>query len=359
MFSYFLLNVPLHSKVLSLLLKAATGLTLVYFLMGFWIADGSISISLLSVLIIGNTLILATGIWLWSRGVSLAKSYTVAWSALLFSICLLSLDHTGFIGVPESIVLLSSVIQTSLLTLTLVFSYQQKRQDILHTQISSLEDQKRMLQSQTEILDVTENDTHDLEYKVQERTLELEIALRELSEKNRELEEKNTLDALTGIRNRNYFDKKYLAELRRSRREQTHLSIVMLDIDHFKNVNDQHGHLVGDECIKSVANIIQQSLKRPSDDVCRYGGEEFALILPSTELAGALSLVEQIRQDIAETLITSEDTEIQVTISAGVATAVAELSQPEETILALADKQLYKAKNAGRNKVCGSELVTP
>ena len=93
-------------------------------------------------------------------------------------------------------------------------------------------------QAQDEMLKVKEEAQDELEYKVQERTLELEIALRELSETNRELEKKNTTDALTDIRNRHYFDKKYLAEVRRSRREQTELTVAMIDVDHFKSIND-------------------------------------------------------------------------------------------------------------------------
>jgi len=134
------------------------------------------------------------------------------------------------------------------------------------------------------------------------------------------------------------------------------LSVVMMDIDHFKNVNDQYGHLVGDECIKSVAHTLSKALKRPSDDVCRYGGEEFALILPSTDLEGALVLVEQLRAEIEKTTVQADDVSINITISAGVGTAIADLNQPEVNILALADKQLYAAKNAGRNNVQGSYL---
>jgi diguanylate cyclase (GGDEF)-like protein len=144
--------------------------------------------------------------------------------------------------------------------------------------------------------------------------------------------------------------------VRRSRREQTQLSIVMMDIDHFKNVNDKYGHLVGDECIKCVANTLNKALKRPSDDVCRYGGDEFALILPSTDLEGALVLVEQLRDKIEKASIQDSNVSINITISAGIGTAIADLNQPEDNILALADKQLYAAKRAGRNNVQGSHL---
>ena len=186
---------------------------------------------------------------------------------------------------------------------------------------------------------------------MQERTLELEITLRELSESNRELEERNTLDALTGIRNRRYFDKKYIAEIRRSRREQTLLSVAMLDIDNFKNINDKFGHLVGDECIRAVANQIRQHLRRPADDVCRYGGEEFALLLPSTDEEGALSLLEAIRADIEAMAIQTPAGPVSLTVSAGIATAVVQVEMGDHQLLDAADQALYRAKAGGRNQV--------
>lgn len=356
LFSYFLLNIKSRSKALRLLIKLASAIILVNLITGFYLTKTAINFNVLSVLIIGCVVNLTTGLNLWSKGVTIAKNYTLAWSALLFSICLFSIENFNPMGIPNSILLLGAVVKTGVITLTLMFSYHQEKQNLLLTEIKTLENQNLELQIQTERKSIQEDSTEDLEYKVQERTLELEIALRELSETNRELEKKNTLDALTGIRNRSYFDKKYQAEIRRSRREQTQLSIVMLDIDHFKNVNDQYGHLVGDECIKEVASTINNALKRPSDHVCRYGGEEFALILPSTDLTGAISLVEQIRLKIADTIITVNDSKVSMTVSAGVATAIAELSQAEDTLLALADKQLYKAKNTGRNKVIGFDL---
>ncbi|MCF2949221.1 diguanylate cyclase [Paraglaciecola aquimarina] len=354
LFSYFLLNVARYSQLLSLLFKLMAILVLINFVASFFLADGTISLALLSTLILTKLLLVFTGGWLWKKRVPLAKNYTISWLILSVGICLICLPHIANLHISETILLLALVIKSSLLTMMLILHYHQEKQSILREKVDTLEQLNQSYQAQTAQQNEEQTSTHDLEYKVQERTLELEIALRELSEKNQELEQRNTLDALTGIRNRSYFDKKYQAETRRSRREQTKLSIVMLDIDHFKNVNDQHGHLVGDECIKTVAQTIQNALKRPSDDVCRYGGEEFALILPNTELAGAMNLVEQIRLDIANTPINIDDLNVKITVSAGIATAIAE--QDEDSILALADKQLYKAKNSGRNKVLGSEL---
>ena len=141
-------------------------------------------------------------------------------------------------------------------------------------------------------------------------------------------------------------------------REHTELSVVMVDIDHFKKVNDEYGHLVGDECIKFVANTLQHALKRPSDDVCRYGGEEFALILPSTDLEGAQTLVERVRQLIQDQAVISHDLSINLSISAGIATAIVEPQQAEEALLGFADQQLYLAKNAGRNRVQAAQFIT-
>ncbi len=190
-----------------------------------------------------------------------------------------------------------------------------------------------------------------LEDSIQSRTLELQVALTELAEKNRALEQQNTLDALSGVRNRAYFDKKIQAEMKRSRREQRPLALVMLDIDHFKQINDQHGHLAGDAVIRGVAQRIQSLLKRSSDHVCRYGGEEFALILPNTDAEGVVALAEQIRQSIAETPFDTEIGALSVQISAGCYAAVAESAMVSSHYIQAADAALYRAKHAGRNQV--------
>lgn len=190
-----------------------------------------------------------------------------------------------------------------------------------------------------------------LEDSIQARTLELQVALGELAEKNRALEEQNTLDALSGVRNRAYFDKKILAELKRSRREQRPLALVMLDIDHFKQINDTHGHLAGDAVIRGVAQRIAQQLKRSSDHICRYGGEEFALILPNTDAEGVVSFAEHIRHCIAAEPFDTEIGALPVQISAGCYAAVADSAMVSTDFIQAADRALYQAKAAGRNQI--------
>lgn len=196
----------------------------------------------------------------------------------------------------------------------------------------------------------------ELEEKIQQRTLELQITLNELADKNRQLEQQNTLDALTGVRNRAFFDQKLVAELKRCRRERSFLSLLMIDIDHFKAINDQHGHLAGDAVIQQVAQCIQSHLKRSSDHLCRYGGEEFALILPNTNSEGAMQLAEQVRHDLAHSQVSYQQLVLLINASIGCYTAIPEPLQTSSDFIQAADAALYQAKQTGRNKVVCSEL---
>jgi diguanylate cyclase (GGDEF)-like protein len=196
-----------------------------------------------------------------------------------------------------------------------------------------------------------QQDSQDLlEERVQERTLELNIALQELESANQELERKNVLDELTGLHNRRFYDQKILAEYRRSTRNLTALSLVLIDIDHFKLVNDNHGHLAGDQCLIWVAKHIQQSLKRSADKAFRYGGEEFCLILPNTDAEGALLLAEQLRLLLCEQVFQFQNSDISLTISCGICTYHQQADIGPEQIFFGADKALYQAKRNGRNQ---------
>jgi diguanylate cyclase (GGDEF)-like protein len=191
----------------------------------------------------------------------------------------------------------------------------------------------------------------ELESELRAHSFELQITLDELAEKNQQLELQTQIDALSGLHNRAYFDRQMRAELKRSRREQRSLALVLLDIDHFKQINDTLGHLAGDQAIKRVSALIRQQVKRPGDKLCRYGGEEFALILPNTDLAGALQLAELIRSSLAETTAATEQV-LQLTLSAGCYAAVPGHNSDNDEYISFADTALYRAKAAGRNQVC-------
>ena len=167
------------------------------------------------------------------------------------------------------------------------------------------------------------------------------------------------IDGLTGVHNRRYFDEQLTAEWGRAMRNQTALSVVMLDVDFFKRYNDRYGHQAGDDCLRRVASSIKQGLKRPADQVARYGGEEFVCLLPDTDLAGALQVAQFVGQQVMEQQIEHTDSSAAavVTVSLGVCSKPAQASGSALALLGQADAQLYAAKSGGRNRTCGVELA--
>ncbi|MBU0681270.1 MAG: diguanylate cyclase [Proteobacteria bacterium] len=160
-------------------------------------------------------------------------------------------------------------------------------------------------------------------------------------------------DALTGIPNRRSFSECILREFKRSRRDQAPISIILCDIDNFKDYNDTYGHTSGDICLKKVAQTIEKSLQRPGDFCARYGGEEFIIILTTTPLEGALKVAEKIRQNVVDLALTHKKSlPLQlVSLSLGVATSVDTSLISHEDLIHFADKALYDAKDKGRNRV--------
>lgn len=164
------------------------------------------------------------------------------------------------------------------------------------------------------------------------------------------------IDGLTGIGNRRKFDEVLNREWERSQRDGLPISLIMIDVDHFKLYNDKYGHQQGDECLRQIAKTIQSTLGRPSDIVTRYGGEEFVCILPSTGLEGSNLKAEQIRKAVLALGLphSSSPTLTIVTVSLGVATLFADKALTTESLIKDADNQLYLAKRSGRNQVCSS-----
>lgn len=160
-------------------------------------------------------------------------------------------------------------------------------------------------------------------------------------------------DGLTGAFNRRYFSEQFPREVLRAKRESTALSLLMIDVDHFKHYNDRYGHQQGDECLITVLEKIQDSIRRPADFTARYGGEEFAVLLPKTEFVGARLIAERIRSAIAGLELIADDGSVHaVTVSIGMDTLRPGASSlgPEE-FLKRADLALYDAKHQGRNRV--------
>ena len=175
----------------------------------------------------------------------------------------------------------------------------------------------------------------------------------ELEESNRKLEQLSITDGLTKIANRRHFDMVLAQELARHTRSGAELSLIMLDIDHFKAFNDNYGHVKGDECLQQIGRVLADCAVRPADLAARYGGEEFACILPETDSSGALIIVEKIRRGIMALAIPHCESSAAdvVTASLGVVTVFCTADKTVGDIVTQADELLYRAKSSGRNRV--------
>ncbi len=187
---------------------------------------------------------------------------------------------------------------------------------------------------------------------------ELSAANKELQASNKHLRRLSATDGLTGIPNRRCFDEFLGFELERLRRQDDHLSMLLIDVDFFKNYNDNYGHQSGDECLKKLAALFTDVVHRESDLVARYGGEEFAVVLPGTDSKGALLIAQQLIEETRARCIAHEHSSAapHVTVSIGISTLTGPGRYSPDMIIIEADKQLYKAKKSGRN-CCVSEFI--
>jgi len=189
-----------------------------------------------------------------------------------------------------------------------------------------------------------------------ERVIRLESSLKQ---RNKEIALLSITDPLTKVFNRGYLNDNLPKAFKRAVRYHQNLSIIICDLDHFKNVNDNHGHQVGDIVLKAFVKELDSSLRKDLDWMARYGGEEFLIALPETNLNGAIAAAERFRQRIEELMIPAEGTEIQITASFGVSAIDQEGDKSYLTtddLIKAADRCLYQAKERGRNKCIGTSI---
>lgn len=189
------------------------------------------------------------------------------------------------------------------------------------------------------------------------RLSHVERELDKYRSQNVELQRLAALDDMTQIANRRRFENRLSQEWSRNQREKSNLAVIICDIDFFKAYNDTYGHIKGDEALYAVAQAISETLKRPTDLVARFGGEEFAIILPNTDISGARQVAEEVKKAIADLRIEHKASMIHpyITVSFGGAALIPSADQSAKTLIEKADRALYRAKSNGRNRIfCAS-----
>ncbi|MGL4619060.1 diguanylate cyclase domain-containing protein [Chroococcidiopsis sp.] len=175
-----------------------------------------------------------------------------------------------------------------------------------------------------------------------------------LQKANQELQNLIYIDSLTQIANRRQFDTCFEREWRRLAREQAPLALILCDVDYFKKYNDCYGHIAGDICLQNIAKALMRAVTRPADLVARYGGEEFGIILPNTNIEGAIRVAERIQAEIEQLQILHSQSKVSayVTVSLGISSHMPHQEMSTEKSIAAADRALYCAKQQGRNTYC-------
>lgn len=273
-------------------------------------------------------------LFLWIKGHVIARFYLIAWTPVILGHILMSASKADLLPyswvydfAPE----IGGALEVLLLSFALAYQINLER--------------RRRQEAQQHALMLEREAKQNLEIKVAERTRELEAL-------NAQLRTLTLTDGLTKVANRRRFDEKLHEEWNRGPRHGQPLSLLVMDIDHFKSVNDTYGHLSGDDCLVSVAERCGKQIHRAGDLLARYGGEEFVVLLPCTPAAGACEIAERMRLAVAAKPIdVGAGQSIPLTISIGVSTMVTDREIDADVLIRSADEALYLAKSGGRNRV--------
>ena len=294
----------------------------------------------------------ATAISLWRRGNRSAPLFAVAWGFLIFC----TLVHVAALQGALPVNPLTLRIQTLgffaefvLLSVALAERINSERKARILAQGDLISEREARLASQQQLLEEQARANEELERRVLARTAELQQSTRELAQANAELTRLSNTDALTQLANRRHCDQQ-LAE-----QANEPLAVMVIDIDHFKRINDTWGHPFGDRCISAVAEVLRHNARRSGDLAARYGGEEFFLLLSGASCEAGMARAEQIRAEVAALTLQYRGTPVPLTISIGLACHDAQGELNMQALIDAADKALYAAKGAGRNRVCRAE----
>lgn len=317
---------------------------------------------------LASTLMASAIIRLALRGSRSAQIVLTGWAMLLLCMILFVAARTGVfynefiaayglrMGVSVEILIFSFAlsfrfIQEREVKEWALHQINQERTDRIRAQELALQNEIEANQAKEKTLQIEIGNRENLQQLVIERTVELERTLQHLETANRELQQLSSKDSLTDLFNRRIFDIRLHELWEQLGRRAQPLSVMIIDLDHFKQINDTRGHLCGDHVLKEFAALLNGLLHRPGDIIARYGGEEFAILLPETPCEGAAHVAEMIVKAAAEKIYIWEGATFHVTASIGVNTMIPTTMDTRDSLLDRADSALYQAKAQGRNRV--------
>jgi diguanylate cyclase len=349
-------NMEKHSPVIGAILLKLFYLFLIFAISSIFLSS-YLTLLITATLAISNVLIIiAISIYMLNIKHPSARYFAVAWSGLLIGAILLALNKAGLIPVTyisEYALQFGAAFEILILTLALAERMSISRKEALSLAIQINQEREKTFSAELENLRVEKNAKQELEKIVDERTKKLSKTLEHLSIAHGKLQTISITDALTELHNRYYFNEHYKIEFKRAHKHKTEFSLILLDIDYFKKVNDSYGHPAGDICLKYIADCIKQGAARSSDICCRYGGEEFIIILPATSLKDAHIIAEEIRNKIKQKSVIWEGNKINLTASFGVSSTIPKINNAKtrQLLLNQTAQALYEAKGKGRDNV--------
>ena len=347
LFTRSFLALPDNRPLLDKLLRGISGIGAAIAVSSLFLPYSLVIQPMILMIVCAASIALLSGFVRWRDGHPAAMLFCLAWLILGFGGTAMAANKLGWVPrtpITEYTAQLGSMLEFILLSLALIQQLNIERQAKSEAQWSALNFERQANLSRQQSLMVQQQAAQELEERVEQRTMELQIA-------NEKLSALSTTDALTGLKNRRFFNERYLAEFVRSKRDGTPISVIIIDVDHFKRVNDNHGHLQGDEVLKLVAKHIEAEARRESDIVTRHGGEEFSAVLIHCSPLQALDMAEKIRERVAGARYQTAELALSCTVSVGVATMTPHKHSSPEELINQADAALYQSKASGRNRV--------